>query len=181
MNKPLLKIDDMEFKLLIEHKDIVKKSIELAQQISDDYNGEELVIVGLLRGAFPFLAELIKHIKIPHIIDFLTVSSYYGRTKTIESVKINMDINVSVKGMNVVVVDDIIDTGSTQKLVVDILKLKKPRSISTCILLDKNTGRTPYLRADYAGFKISNQFVVGFGLDYGEKYRSLPDIYQLVK
>jgi hypoxanthine phosphoribosyltransferase len=146
---------------------------ELARRIEADYNGRELVIVPLLTGTVLFLADLIRYINIPLRLDFVGVSSYREGTISRELV-FTKELRLDVKGRDVLVVDDILDTGRTLGAVMSRLKKLKPASISTCVLLDKPARRKINLHADYVGFEIPDLFVVGYGLDFAERYRNLP-------
>ena len=164
-------------KILVSEDQIIARSKELGKQISEDYTcAKELpLVVGLLKGSVPFLAELIKHIDMDVCIDFMDVSSYEG-TESIGDVKVNMDLSSSVKGIPVLLVEDIIDTGRTLKEVTRLLKNKGASDVKVVSLLDKPDRRTVDIEADYVGFVVPNEFVVGFGLDYDQKYRTLPYI-----
>src|SRR5690554_6469840 len=168
--------------VLITHEQIVSKSKELGAQISKEYQGKRLVLLGLLKGCIPFLAELIKHIEIDVELDFLDVSSYHGGTGSTGQIIIKKDISLDILGADVLIVEDIVDTGLTLKEVMDILKRRKPNSIDTVTLLDKPEGRTvSHILPKYIGYTIPKKFVVGFGLDYNELYRNLPYIGVLKK
>ena len=161
-------------KVLVSQEEIVKRSEELGKQISDDYrNGDAPLLVALLRGSVPFLAELIKHIDLDIQYDFMDVTSYAG-TQSTGDIKILKDLDTSVKGKKILLVEDIIDTGRTIKAVVELLKNKGATEVKVVSLLDKPEGRVVDINADYSGFMIENEFVVGFGLDFNQHYRQLP-------
>ena len=148
---------------------------EMAADISRDYAGKDLVVVAVLKGSVIFLADLVRHLKVDFALDFLAVSSYSGKSST-GSVKILMDLRTDAAGKNILLVEDIVDSGRTLNLLVKKLKATNPVSIKTCVLLDKPSARSVKVTADYTGFKIKDDFVVGYGLDYNEKYRGLPHI-----
>lgn len=160
-------------KILISEEEIVARSKELAQQINEDYKGERVTFIALLSGSIPFLAELIKHITIDCELDFMDVSSYRGTESTGE-VRILKDLASTISNENVIIVEDIVDTGKTLKTVKGILQNRKPKSLKIISLLDKPEGRLVECEVDYIGFTIPNEFVIGFGLDYDELYRNLP-------
>jgi hypoxanthine phosphoribosyltransferase len=162
-------------KPLLTTEQIQSKVIELAHRISNDYKGKELVMIGLLRGSFIFFADLVRHIKVPVVIDFLTASSYLQTTTTGE-VKIHCDIREDIENRHVIVVDDIIDTGISLNLVRERLLMRSPASLKICVLLDKEDRRVVDVPVDYVGYKIPDEFVVGYGLDYENHYRNLPHI-----
>ena len=146
----------------------------LGEKITNDYKDKELLVVGFLRGCVPFLAELIKHIKLPMEYDFMHVSSYNG-TKSTGNVKINHDLSRDIKGVHVLIVEDIVDTGITLNSIIPMLKSRQPASIEIATLLDKPEGRKiDNFNPKYVGYQVPNLFVVGFGLDYDDKYRNLP-------
>ncbi len=164
--------DNVE-KVLISEKEIVDRCRELGAQISKDYEGKQPMIIGLLKGSVPFMAELIKYITVECEIDFMAVSSYSG-TESMGDVKIVKDLDHSIKGMDVLVVEDIVDTGKTLKKVKDLLYSKEANDVKIVSLLDKPDRRIVEIDAEYVGFKIPNEFVIGFGLDFNQKYRNLP-------
>ena len=164
--------DNVE-KVLISEKEIVDRCRELGAQISKDYEGKQPMIIGLLKGSVPFMAELIKYITVECEIDFMAVSSYSG-TESMGDVKIVKDLDNSIKGMDVLVVEDIVDTGKTLKKVKDLLYSKEANDVKIVSLLDKPDRRIVDIEAEYVGFKIPNEFVIGFGLDFNQKYRNLP-------
>lgn len=149
---------------------------ELGKQISADYAEQDLVLIGILKGAFVFMADLIRSISIPIEIDFVAISSYGKSTRTSGEVRIVKDLEESVEGKHVLIVEDIIDTGLTLKLsyLVDNLRRRGAASVRICTLLDKPSRRKTDITADYVGFVIPDQFVIGYGLDYGGLYRNLP-------
>ncbi|MCI8539895.1 MAG: hypoxanthine phosphoribosyltransferase [Erysipelotrichaceae bacterium] len=162
-------------KILVSQEDIVRRCKELGKQISEDYRkcGETPYLVALLKGSIPFLAELSKHIDLDVCLDFMDVSSYEG-TESIGDIKINKDLDGSVKGLSILLVEDIIDTGRTLKEVTTLLRNKGAKDVKVVSLLDKPTRRVVEIEADYVGFEIPNEFVIGFGLDFDQKFRNLP-------
>ena len=159
--------------ILITQADLAKRIKTLAQQIEKDYTGKEMVIVSLLNGTVMFLADLIRNISLPLRLDFIGVSSYGAGTESGDLV-FTKELRLDVHGRDVLLVDDILDTGRTLHRVLGKLRKLKPREIKTCVLLDKPERRVEAVEADYVGFKIPNQFVVGYGLDFAERYRNLP-------
>jgi hypoxanthine phosphoribosyltransferase len=147
---------------------------ELGKQITTDYTGKDFVLVGVLKGAYAFYADLARAIRIPMQVDFLMVTSDGSRTKTSGKVKMVTELTEDIKGKDVLLVEDIVDSGLTAQYLVKTLAKKKPRSIKVCTLLSKPDRRTIDVAIDYVGFKIPNKYVVGYGLDYQQKYRNLP-------
>ena len=162
-------------KPLFSEEDIQKKVRELAAQISSDFQGQELVTIGILKGAFMFFADLVRHIKVPLTIDFIIASSYIKESTTGE-VKIHYDIREEIEGKNVLLVEDIVDTGITLNYLRERFLSRSPKSLKICALLDKKERRLVDVPIDYKGFEIPNEFVVGYGLDYNNQYRNLPYI-----
>jgi hypoxanthine phosphoribosyltransferase len=154
---------------------IHEKVTELADRISRDYIGKEILAVGILKGSFMFFADIIRALKIPVTLDFIVASSYLKSTSTGE-VKIHYDIKEDIAGKHVLLIDDIIDTGVSLNHIRERILSKGPASLKICILLDKKERRSVDVPVDYIGFEIPNQFVVGYGLDYDNKYRNLPYI-----
>ena len=164
-------------KVLISEEEIVKRCYELAAEIDREYAGRnnKVLFVALLKGSVPFLSELMKRIEMDIEIDFMDVSSYDG-TESIGDIKINKDLNASVKGVDIILVEDIVDTGRTLSTVKTMLQYKGANSVKIVTLLDKPSRRIIDIKADYIGFEVENEFVVGFGLDFNQKYRNLPYI-----
>ena len=156
-----------------ELKEIVK---ELGKKITEDYKGKNLFLITVLKGAVVFLGDLMRAIEIPCEIEFMVLSSYGSGTTSTGSVKIVKDIDLPLEGKDVLIVEDILDTGFTLSFLVDLLKSRNPKSIEICTLLDKPDRRKVEISAKYTGRKIPDEFVVGYGLDYDEKYRNLPFI-----
>ena len=147
---------------------------ELGKQITADYTGKDFVLVGVLKGAYAFYADLARAIRIPMRVDFLVVTSYGSQAKTSGRVKIITALTEPIKGKDVLLVEDIVDSGLTVQYLIKTLGKQKPRSIKVCTLLSKPERRTIDVNLDYVGFKIPNQYVVGYGLDYQQQYRNLP-------
>jgi len=173
-------LNDVE-KCLISREQIAEKVALLGQQISEDYRGKDLIVVGILKGAVVFLSDLIREISIPLYIDFMAVSSYGSSTESSGVVRILNDLDMSIEGMHVLIVEDIVDTGLTLKYLVENLKNRKAASVKVCTLLEKPARRKVKVDLDYNGFVIPDEFAVGYGLDYNNKYRNLPGIYVLKK
>ncbi len=162
-------------KPLLTAEEIQAKVKELALRISDDYEGRELLVVGLLKGAFMFFSDLVRHIQVPLVIDFVMASSY-AKTDTTGEVKIHCDVREEVKDRDVLLVEDIVDTGITLNYLRERFLEKGPSSLRIVSLLDKRERRIVDVPVDYRGFEIPDKFVVGYGLDYENKYRNLPYI-----
>lgn len=162
---------------LLTEDEVQTKVQELAIRINRDYAGKELLVIGILRGAFIFMADLVRKLEIPVTVDFIAVSSYGDATKSSGIVRILKDLDESVAGRHILLVEDIVDTGLTLKYLRDHLQARGPASLRVCTLLDKPERRRVDLRPDYNGFTIPDYFVVGYGLDCGQCYRNLPGIY----
>ncbi len=164
-------------KILFTREELESRILELAGWVDKTYNGsKDLVLIGLLKGSVPFLAQLIKDVKTNHVIDFLTVSSYEGRTKSNGSPKIIMDLARDIDGKDVLIIEDIVDTGRTLLAIKNLLLSRKPKSLRILTLLDKKEGRVVDIDVDKYGFSIPNIFVAGFGLDVNGKLRNIPYI-----
>ena len=162
--------------VLIPEEKIEDRIVQLAEQISKDYQGETVKLVCILKGSIIFTCELAKRITVPVLFDFMQVSSYGSGTKSSGSVVIKKELDEDIKGDNVIIVEDIVDSGNTLSQLVPILKAREPKSLKVCTLLDKPDRRTAPIDVDYNGFVIPDEFVVGYGLDYDQKYRNLPYI-----
>ncbi len=163
-------------KILVTEPEINEKCKELGHLITNDYKGKKLVVIGLLKGCIPFMSDLVKHIDIPLCVDYMSVSSYHGTTESSGYVRVNKDLDTSINGSDVLIAEDIVDTGKTLKKVMEMLSVKGAKSIKIVTLLDKPEGRLVELIPDYVGFVIPKEFVVGYGLDFNEYYRNLPYI-----
>ena len=163
--------------ILISQKSIQNKVKEIANKIDNDYKDEEVIIISILKGAIYFTMDLVKNINNPNIqLDFMKVSSYKNNTESNNEIDFQLDISIDVTNKNIIIVDDILDTGYTMQFLYNYLAKKNPKSIKTCVLLNKPERRIININADYVGFDIKNEFVIGYGLDYDEKYRNLPHI-----
>jgi hypoxanthine phosphoribosyltransferase len=163
--------------VLIDQDELQKRVAELGEQISQDYQGDELLLVCILRGGVMFLSDLMRHISIPHMIDFMAVSSYgVGVRRSRGQSRITLDINTDIHNMHVLLVEDIVDSGYTVKAVLELLSARQPKSLKVCALLDKVERREVEVPIDYRGFVIPDKFVFGYGLDADEYYRNLPFI-----
>ena len=163
-------------KILISHDEIVTAARELGQKLTEDYQGKNPILVGILKGSVPFMAELIKHIDTHIELDFMLVSSYHGGTSSSGVINIIKDMDQDIKGRDILFVEDIIDTGKTLKSLKELFEGRQPASVKIATWLDKPEGRLVEIEADYTCFTIPNEFVVGYGLDYDENYRNLPYI-----
>ena len=164
-------------KPLFNSYEIAKRVKELGACISKDYEGEDIVVISLLRGSFIFAADLVREINIPVNVDFMTTSSYGHDEVSSGIVEIINDVRTNIKGKNVLIVDDIMDSGHTMKKVVEFINMKEPKSIKICVMLDKPSRRQANISPDYVGFTIPDVFIVGYGLNYGDYYRNVPDIF----
>jgi hypoxanthine phosphoribosyltransferase len=169
MNKDLKNI-------LFTQEEIQKKVKEIAAQLNEDYKGEEVIFVCVLKGSLPFYTDLVREVNFPVTFDMVCVSSYGSSAESSGTLKIKLDSGVPFEGKNVLIVEDILDTGNTLSNLLAHFAGRKPKSIKLCCLLDKPSRRLRDIEADYKGFEIPDEFVVGYGLDYAEKYRELPYI-----
>ncbi|MFD2923471.1 hypoxanthine phosphoribosyltransferase [Halobacillus naozhouensis] len=163
-------------KILISEEEIQEKCKEMGAQLTEEYNGRFPLAIGVLKGAMPFMGDLLKRIETHLEMDFMDVSSYNGGMRSSGEVKIVKDLDTQVEGRDLLIIEDIIDSGLTLSYLVDLFKYRKAKSIKIVTLLDKPTGRTSHIKADTIGFEVPDEFVVGYGLDYNEKYRNLPYI-----
>jgi len=164
---------------LLEKDDIEKRIKDLALKISADYRGHELILVGILKGAFVFLSDLIRRLSIPVQIDFISAASYEEGTCSSGNIRLTKILEMDIKGKNVLVVEDIIDTGLTISFCMDYLQSFLPKTLKLCVMVDKYERRKRKVTVDYACFKAGEGFLVGYGLDYNQKYRELAGIYRL--
>jgi hypoxanthine phosphoribosyltransferase len=165
-----------KLEVMLAEEDIRKRISELADLINEDYKEKELLLIGVLKGAVVFLSDLIRQLKVPLEIDFMAVSSYGADTTSSGVVRIQKDLEQSIKDKNVLIVEDIVDTGLTLNYLYDNLASRGPSSIKVVTLLDKPDRRQVKFNPDYCGFAIPDRFVIGYGLDFNEHYRQLPDI-----
>lgn len=162
--------------ILASEVQIDKVIHRLSDQISADYRDKEVLLIGILKGAFIFLADLSRHLAIPHAVDFMSLSSYGATATTSGEVRIIMDLRTFIRGKHVIVVEDIVDTGYTLLYLQQLLRARKPASLKTCVLLSKPDRRRVATEIDYLGFEIPDHWVVGYGLDYADRFRTLPYI-----
>ena len=167
--------DDME-QVLLSQQQIREKVEELGAQISQDYVGKEPVLVSVLKGAFIFMADLCRAITIPCSMDFMAVSSYGAGTESSGRVRIIKDLDTIIQNKHVILVEDVLDSGITLHYLIQLLRQRQPASLRLVTLLDKPARRRAQVDVDYCGFQVPDAFLVGYGLDYGEKYRNLPDV-----
>ncbi len=163
-------------KILIKEDEIRKRVTELGDEISRDYRDKTPTLVSILKGGIIFLSDLVRSLSILHEMDFMSVSSYNGGTESSGVVRILADLSINIEGRDVIIVEDIVDTGLTLDYIRHILLARHPKSLRICTLLDKKARRRVDVPLDYVGFEIPDAFVIGYGLDYGEKYRHLPYI-----
>ncbi|WP_425803605.1 hypoxanthine phosphoribosyltransferase [Desulfitobacterium sp. Sab5] len=163
-------------RILFSREELLKRIDELGAEITRDYKGKNLLILAILKGAVPFMADLIQHIKMPLAYDFMAVSSYGASTHSSGVVRIMKDLERSVDGVDILIVEDIIDTGLTLKYLKENLSARNPKSVKVVTLLDKPDRRKVEVKPDYNGFTIPDEFVVGYGLDFNEQFRNLPYI-----
>ena len=166
-------LNDIE-KILVSEEELDKKTTELAEAISKDFAGKELILIGILKGGVVFASDLIKKINIPMEIEFMAVSSYGKESETSGVVTLKKDVDTPLIGKNVIVVEDIVDSGFTMKYLKKVFLDRKAESVKICTLLSKPSRRKVEIDLDYVGFEVPDEFVVGYGLDYDEKYRNLP-------
>ena len=162
--------------ILFTRESIEKRAEEIGKQITEDYEGERVILVGILRGAVLWMSDVMKNVDLDMIIDFMAVSSYGSSKKSSGIVKINKDLDVNIDGQNVIIVEDIVDSGVTLNYLVGYLQSRGAKSIKICSLLNKQCNRKVDLQADYIGFEVDDMFIVGYGLDYDQRYRNLPYI-----
>jgi len=168
-------LDNIE--VMLGPEEIAGRIKELGAELTSYYAGEEVLVVGILKGSFMFMADLIRSINGPVVVDFMAVSSYGNAFETSGQVKILKDLDISLEGKNVLITEDIIDTGLTLNYILSLLRERNPKSLKVCALLDKPSRRTVDLIPDFIGFTIENRFVLGFGLDYNDLWRNLPAVY----
>ncbi len=165
--------------VLITEEQIKARAKEIGMQISEEFAGEEVMLIGILKGATLWMADVMKNITLDCTIDFMACSSYGSSTKTSGVVKINKDLDSDIEGKNVIIVEDIIDSGITLSYLEKYLANRGPKTLKLCTLLDKPAGRRSEVQPDYVGFEVDDLFIIGYGLDYDQKYRNLPYISYL--
>lgn len=163
-------------KILVDETAIERRLKELGAEITQAYQGRELAVIGIINGAVIFVADLIRQIKLPLQLDCIRVSSYRDESKPVQAPEIIDKIRLDLEGVDVLLIDDILDTGNTLVKITEVIGKMNPASLKTCVLLDKQTPRKIEFNADFVGFKIPDEFVVGYGLDFAERYRQLPCI-----
>jgi len=163
--------------VLVEEQAIQKRVAELGAQISREFAGEDLLVVCLLRGGIPFTADLSRQITLPHLLDCMSLTSYgVGHYASSGNVRVNLDLQTNIEGLNVLLVEDIVDSGRTLAHVLDMLKTREPKSVKVCVLLDKKERREVAVQVDYIGFDVPDKYIFGYGIDIDERYRHLPFI-----
>lgn len=162
--------------ILVSEEQIYAKIVQLGEQITQDYRGKNILLLGILKGAVPFIADLARAIHLPLELDYMAISSYGNSTQSSGVVRILKDLEGPISQKHVLIVEDIIDSGLTLSYMIDVLNQRRPQSLRICTLLDKGRTRQKSIQADYVGFKIPDKFVVGYGLDYAQRYRNLPYI-----
>ena len=177
----MLQDDDAIGEILVPAQDLARRVRELAVQISEDYQGKDLVLVGVLKGAVFFLSDLMRELMVPCEVDFMAVASYGSATKSSGVVRILKDLDAVIEGRDVLIVEDIVDSGLTLQYLLRNLAGRNPRSLEVCALLIKPDRREVDLEARYVGFEIPNRFAIGYGLDHGERYRNLPYVAALAE
>ncbi len=161
-------------------QDVVQKEVQrIATQISEDYEDQDLIMIGVLNGAIFFMTDLVRQIKIPLKIDFIRAASYGSEMESSGTIRLTKDIEVDICGKHVILVEDIVDSGRTLSMILEKVKSKNPASVRVCVLIDKHERRELKIPLDYSGFRVEEGFIVGYGLDFNEAYRHLPDIYLL--
>ncbi len=171
--------NDVIGKILYTEEEILKRAREIGEQITNDFAGEKVVLLGTLKGAVLWMADVMKRINLDTEIDFISASSYGSGTTSSGVVKIKKDIELDIYNKNVIIIEDIVDTGTTLKFLKEYLADRNPKCVKICTLLDKPAGRKVEIEADYIGFTVEDLFIVGYGLDYDQKYRDLPYISYL--
>lgn len=171
-----------KLKLIISKERIAEKVKELASKIEKDFSNEPLIFVGTLKGAFMFLSDLLRYISNPNVeVDFVRVRSYGLSDSSSENVELTKDLEIEVQGKNVIIVEDIVDTGLTLKFLYEHIKKLNPKNLKVCAFISKKERRKVEVPIDYVGFEIEKGFLVGYGLDFAEKYRHLPQIYEIIR
>ena len=170
-------VKDIKKRVLYSEESIDRRVRELADTLSLDYKGKDVVIVCVLKGAFIFLADLTRYLGISYVVDFVRLRSYGSQSESSGTVMVTKDIEVSVEGRDVIILEDIVDTGTTLVYLRDMLEKRNPASLKICTLIDKKERRVVKIDADYVGFDLDEGFVVGYGLDFDERFRCLPSVY----
>jgi len=168
---------DKDLKLLFSRKEIAETVARLAREISADYADKRLVLVGVLKGAFVFLADLARELTIPATIEFVRIASYGSKKESCGKIEVKKDVEISLEGKDVLIVEDIVDTGLSLTFLIEHLRAHKPSSLKLCALVDKKARREVEVQVDYTGFTMADGFIVGYGIDFNERYRALPEIF----
>jgi len=164
-------------RVLFSRERIAVEIKRLGQEISQDYHDQEIMLVGVLKGSFLFIADLIREIEIPSVIDFVRLASYGSGTRSSGIIEFRKELEMPIRNRHVIIVEDIVDSGYTLECLYNKLLLQEPRSLKICTLIDKRARREVEIEADYIGISMEDGFIIGYGLDHDEKYRNLPDIY----
>ena len=167
--------------IVVNRETIKKRVSEVAKQINTDYAGKEVVLIGVLKGAMVFLADLMRELEMPVVVDFIVVSSYGIETETSGVVLVLRDVNTDIEGKHVIIVEDLVDTGVTLKYLRELFQSRNPASLKLCTIFDKPSRRTADLKVEYLGISVEDYFIVGYGLDYANKYRNCPDLRMVVQ
>ncbi len=162
---------------LFPREEIAVRISEMARKIDRDYQGREIFMIGILKGSFLFIADLIREIQTPAIVDFMRIASYGSETQSSGIIEFRKDIELSIKGRDILIVEDIVDSGQTLSALLERLRQREPASLKVCTLVDKKAARVTEVPVDYVGFHLDDGFIVGYGLDWDEKYRDLADIF----
>ena len=168
---------DQTRKVLFSRDRIATEIKRLGREISEDFEGQEVMLVGVLKGSFLFIADLIREIEVPSVVDFVRLASYGSGTQTSGIIEFRKELEMPIRDRNVIIVEDIVDSGYTLECLYHKLLLQNPRSLKICTLIDKRARREVEIEADYVGISMDDGFIIGYGLDHNEKYRNLPDIY----
>ncbi len=163
--------------ILFSRERIAQEIKRIGQEISRDFKDQEVMLVGVLKGSFLFIADLIREIEVPSVIDFVRLASYGSGTQSSGIIEFRKELEMPIRGRNVIIVEDIIDSGYTLECLYNKLLLQEPRTLKICTLIDKKARREVEIEADYVGITMADGFIIGYGLDHDEKYRNLPDIY----
>jgi hypoxanthine phosphoribosyltransferase len=170
-------MDETNFKLLYSRQELAAQVARLGAEISRDYRGRELLMVGVLKGSFLFFADLVRAVDVPIVVDFVRLASYGSETKSSGIVEMRKDLELPIEGRDVIIVEDIVDSGLTLESLYHRLLLRNPRSLRICTLIDKRCRREVDIEPDYVGIVMEDGFIIGYGLDFDERYRNLADIY----
>ncbi|MDT8419083.1 MAG: hypoxanthine phosphoribosyltransferase [Desulfuromonadales bacterium] len=168
---------EQDMKILFSREQIAREIERLGREISADYKGREVMLIGVLKGSFLFVADLIRALQVPAVIDFVRLASYGSGTQSSGIIEFRKELEMPIKGRDVIIVEDIVDSGFTLECLYNKLLLQNPNTLKICTLIDKRARREVDIDADYVGITMDDGFIVGYGLDYDEKYRDLPDIY----